>query len=516
LRVRPAVTKLVASIGAALGALALAGCAALPAGARLPVETAAPPAAHGPLAAVASAVQTRLEPGETAHWLLDRNGSALEARLALTDQAAATLDVQYFIWQRDATGNLLGQRLLAAADRGVRVRLLLDDFGVSSEAGEIIKLDAHERIDVRVFNPWATRGNRILKVLEFLRRAGVLNHRMHNKTYIADGRFAIVGGRNIGDRYFGVYEPFVQNDLDVLMAGALVDDVIDSFDVYWNSADTFAVGRLGDPVANEPLPRTRNDIEAVVDESAWRLASFPLQPADWSAYNAELAASFAPGESVLVYDSPHIRAESRPRLYDDFKQLVASAQSEVLISSPYFIPDREFRDLLAGLVRRGVRVALVTNSLATNNHVIAHTGYRRWRRQVLAAGVELYELRADAEALAEYVSKPVVADALGLHTKAVVVDDRRSFIGSPNIDPRSMVLNTEIGVIADSPELARRLGELVRRDMAPENSWRVRLDEDGWLSWSSGDTTLERQPAKGFRQRLIEFLLNLLPLKKQA
>jgi len=159
---------------------------------------------------------------------------------------------------------------------------------------------------------------------------------------------------------------------------------------------------------------------------------------------------------------------------------------------------------------------VVTNSLATNNHVVAHTGYRHWRRELLASGVELYELRADAEALQLYVTPPTKSEALGLHAKAVVVDGERAFIGSPNVDPRSMVLNTEIGLIAEGTEVASRLRALVARDMAPANAWRVTMDSDGWLTWSSGEEQLHRQPAKGFGQRAIEFLLNLVPLKKQA
>ena len=455
--------------------------------------------------------------GESAHWLLDRNLLALTARLALADEAASTLDVQYFIWQDDASGQFLTRRLLAAADRGVKVRLLLDDFTVSSGRGDIIKLDAHPGIEVRTFNPWAIRGSRIGTAVEFLTRSYELNRRMHNKSFIADKRFAIIGGRNIGDRYFGVYEPFVQNDLDVLMAGPIVDEVAHAFDEYWNSAHAFPVVLFArDDRPREPIDATRLELDAAVQGDASVLTSFPLEPADWSDYLEELVGTFAVGNAELLWESPEIFDPTRERLYVKYQALVASAQSEVLISSPYFIPDEEFRNLLRQLVARGVRVAVVTNSLATNNHVVAHTGYRRWRREVLAAGVELYELRGDAAALALYVSPPVEPHALGLHTKAVVVDGRRVFVGSPNVDPRSMVLNTEIGVVAQGDELARRVSALILRDMAPENAWRVTMDEEGWLTWSSGTQVLHRQPAKGFRQRTTEFLLNLIPLKKQA
>jgi putative cardiolipin synthase len=217
-----------------------------------------------------------------------------------------------------------------------------------------------------------------------------------------------------------------------------------------------------------------------------------------------------------MWESPDILNEARPRLYASYKDLVASARSEVLISSPYFIPDEEFRELLRDLTARGVRVIIVTNSLETNNHIVAHTGYRRWRREVLAAGVELHELRADAEAVSYYVTPPSTTGALGLHTKAVVIDRERAFVGSPNVDPRSMVLNTEIGVVGEGTELVARVAALIDRDIAPANSWRVTMDEEGWLTWSSADRVVRRQPAKGFVQRAMEFLLNVLPLKNQA
>ena len=185
----------------------------------MPRELALEEAQRGVLQEYGERIAAQLPTGESAYWLLDRNELALNARLALTDSATQSLDVQYFIWQEDATGNLVAGRVLDAAQRGVKVRLLLDDFGISTKRSEILQLDAHPNIEVRVFNPWANRSWRLAKGIEFLFRWSTLNRRMHNKTYIADNRFAIVGGRNIGDRYFGVYEPFVQDDLDVLVAG---------------------------------------------------------------------------------------------------------------------------------------------------------------------------------------------------------------------------------------------------------------------------------------------------------
>ena len=467
-----------------------------------------------PLAAQAASVESRLDADESAHWLLDRNADALDVRLALTDTATRTLDVQYFIWQGDASGTLLAKRLLAAADRGVEVRLLLDDFGVISKPSELVQLEAHDRISVRTFNPWAARGLRAAKAAEYLRRVGVLNHRMHNKSFIADGAFAIIGGRNIGDRYFGVYEPFVQNDLDLLAVGPLADDIAASFEVYWNSKHTYPVALLH-PEGFAPLAETRRKLDAELAAHSYALSSFPLAPADWSDMLGALDETALMGHSTLYLDSPDIENDDRPRLYDRLKRVIAAARSEVLVSSPYFVPDAELVEIIERLIERGVRVAVVTNSLATNNHAIAHTGYRQWRRRLLATGAELYELRADAEVLDLYRTEPVEAASVGLHTKAVVVDRRIAFIGSPNIDPRSMIHNTEVAAVTRSDALGSELAAIIERDMLPANAWRVTLDAEGWLTWSSGTEELYRQPARGFGQRVIEFFLGLLPLKNQ-
>jgi putative cardiolipin synthase len=497
--------------------VAVAGCGGLPPRGAEPRDEALPVARHGSLADFAGRIEAMLGSGESAHWLLDRNQLALTARLALTDEAADSLDIQYFVWQSDASGHLLADRILHAADRGVRVRILVDDFGVAGRGGDVLKLDAHPNIEVRSFNPWVTRGNRFGTAVEFLVRAYELNRRMHNKTFIADGRFAVVGGRNIGDRYFGIYEPFVQNDLDLMVAGPMAREITATFDDYWNSEHSFPVVLLPrDPRPQRPVSATQDELHASIAQNAEILRLVTLEPSDWSGYLESLIATFAPARGEILWESPDILDEMRPRLYDDFKAFVATARSEVMISSPYFVPDAEFRALLRDLVAKGVRVVVVTNSLDTNNHVVAHTGYKRWRREVLAAGVELYEVRSDAAALPLYVTPPSSSSRLGLHTKAVVVDGARAFVGSPNVDPRSMVLNTEIGVIGDGREFASRVAALIERDIAPENAWRVTMDGEGWLRWSNADEVRRRQPAKGFGQRSIEFLLNLLPLKNQA
>ncbi|HET7131570.1 MAG TPA: phospholipase D-like domain-containing protein, partial [Gammaproteobacteria bacterium] len=272
----------------------LAACAALPTLPESPPVDALAPADHGPLHDTVAHVEAELAPHESAQWLLDRNELAFTSRLALTDSAVATLDVQYFIWQEDATGYLLAGRLLDAADRGVKIRLLLDDFSVTTKNAELLRLDAHPSIEVRVFNPWAARGARVAKIAELLRRLHELNPRMHNKTYIADGQLAIVGGRNIGDRYFGLYAPFVQNDLDVLLAGPIVDDVERSFDVFWNSTLTYPAQAFfspPDPAADVAIARA--EIGAAVAAAGELLQAFPPRAASWDEYLASLAGDFS-------------------------------------------------------------------------------------------------------------------------------------------------------------------------------------------------------------------------------
>src|SRR5688572_21704363 len=287
-----------------------------------PAVNASPVAQYGSLADFGQRIEAMLAGGESAHWLLDRNELALRARLALADEAAVSLDVQYFVWQSDASGHLLADRMLHAADRGVTVRILVDDFGVSGKGGDVLKLDAHPNIEVRTFNPWSTRGNRLGTSTEFLTRAYELNRRMHNKTFIADGRFAVLGGRNIGDRYFGLYKRFVQDDLDVMAAGPAARVVAATFDDYWNSGHSFLVTAFEyEQRPRNPLTTTRSEMHSSIALNAALLEAFAAEPADWSQYLEELVATFAPAHSEVLWESPDILHEERPRLYADFKQL---------------------------------------------------------------------------------------------------------------------------------------------------------------------------------------------------
>ncbi len=491
----------------------LVGCAPLSRLPDPPPTFAEAPAASGVLA-VDAARLAAAAPGESSFRLLHGNENALKARLALTDLAVKSLDIQYFIWQQDATGRLLLQHVIAAADRGVRVRLLLDDLALGGLDTELAELDAHPGIEVRVFNPWTDRST-FVRPLQFVVEPGRLNHRMHNKSFIADGHFGIVGGRNIGDRYFGVYSRFVQNDLDVLVSGPVVHKLSGSFDLYWNSA--LAVPVYWQNAADKAdVAGVGRRCAQTVAANRDRLAAFATPAEGWSGYFDALLGQASFGRAEVFVDSPSVERHAPTQLYEQFKRFVASAQHEVLLSSPYLVPDRTFIAELHRLVERGVRVRVLTNSLASNSHVIAHSGYKKWRRALLRSGIELYEMRADPAVIERFVTPPADPSKLALHAKAVVVDGRWSFVGSPNVDPRSMILNTEIGLLVDDRKFAAAVSRILERDMRPQNAWRVTLDPQGWLHWTRGRITVDREPAEGFGQRAEEFFLNLIPIKNQT
>jgi len=496
--------------------LMIAGCAAAPVRTPPADPVSLPGAANGKLSEVAAVLASRFGRGESAFWLLDRADFSFDARLALVDAATSSLDIQYFIWEKDPTSRLFSHRVIQAADRGVRVRILLDDLTLNGQDAEFSALATHPNITVRTFNPWKARGN-LGRVAEFFLNMDPLNHRMHNKTMIADGQFAMLGGRNIGDRYFGVWDDFVQNDLDIMTSGPAVTQVADSFDLYWDSALSYELADVARPKAQAAtLDQTVEMLESVYRGDQERLSGFPLETETWESFFEHLIDSASIGVGSLVQDLPDVDRERPNQLYPPLLEMLGGARERVLLSTAYLVPDQEFFDLLSELEDRGVEVTLLTNSLASNNHMVAHTAFKRWRKRFLRIGVDVYEAREDSAYISEYSASGVEPEFLGLHVKAIVVDDRLSFVGSPNIDPRSLQINTEIGFFVESEQLTNRLAALIERDISPEAAWRVQFDERDRLRWTSDAGTIRKQPALGLMQRVTAFFINLLPLKAQA
>jgi putative cardiolipin synthase len=517
---RPSVGRFLTRLAAALVlAITVAGCATtlpekLPRGAP---GTALAPAPHGPLAAVEQRIERRAGPDRSGFRLLDSNEEGLRWRLALIDSARQSLDLQYYVWWGDESGNLLMMRVIAAADRGVRVRLVLDDLSTILEDETHPKvrdlsaaaLDAHPNIEVRLFNPWLSRplpG----RAVEMLTRFERINHRMHNKLLIADNRAAILGGRNIGNEYFGLSHEFNFRDLDVVGVGPVARQSSEKFDRFWNSDAVTPVAALGIDATRADLAREYAPIRRALEQSP-RLERFPLDRQDWTRELEGFAAESHTGTSRVHSDLPDqgVVAHHMPAAIRD---LLATARQEVLITNAYIIPGDHALARMRDQIRGGVKYRMLTNSLASHDVPAVNSHYKQWRKPLLEAGVELHEMRHDAAVqplLAD--TPPTRAEFMGLHVKAMVIDRQRVFIGSMNLDPRSWDINSEMGVVVESEGLARALAVAMERDMRPENAWRVTLGPNGEPRWTAGSTVLTDQPARGFWQRVQDVIFMAFP-----
>lgn len=517
---RPPLAGLLTWLLVSLAGLLLAGCATAPppVAPKLAHSQALPPRDDGLLADVERQITSRHGAEASGFRLLDSNANGLRYRLAVIDGARHSLDIQYYVWFADGAGQLLMARVIAAADRGVKVRMLFDDLNTmlhtmsSPELRDamLARVDAHPHIEVRVFNPWRERGW-LGRLGEGISDFARINRRMHNKQMVADNRAAILGGRNIGDEYMGLHDEFNFHDLDVLGVGPVARQASAVFDRYWNSD---WVRRLPPPPPGADASRlTPAMIELPLAAAAHPgLRAIAAGQRDWTADMLALVHTLAPGRSAVHADPPSRAEGSANRMPAAFRAVMRSAQREVLISNAYVIPDATFMDDLRELAARGVRVRILTNSLSSNDVPAVNVHYGPWRQRLLAAGVVLHELRADAAIQAELVDTPPVKSGfVGLHVKAMVVDRQRSFIGSMNLDPRSEVFNSEMGVVIDSPPLAETLARHMERDMAPANSWQVVAAPGGGLRWHSSAGTLDREPARSAWQRVENLLFKLMP-----
>jgi putative cardiolipin synthase len=467
------------------------------------------------------------EPGLSGVQLVQNNALAFAYRAGTAAAAERSLDVQYYLWQADFTGKLLAAELLRAAERGVKVRVLIDDLDARAKHDLFAIADLHPNVEVRIFNPFYDRYGVIGQWSEFVLRGSRLNRRMHNKAWVADNRVAIVGGRNIGDEYFGASEQSNFSDTDVVLVGPVVEQVSREFDVYWNSPDAVPVSRFE---ARKPKPEQLQQLSQAALAFSHEAGETP--------YIAALRDPLQRAE-LLKRAPPLVRARDIRVLADDpgkigaeeaglhpsvvlgaLMQVVGQASSEVLVVSPYFVPRKQGAANLIESAQRGIRVAVLTNSLAATDIVAVHVGYARYRRELLRGGVELYEMkrRAGDAAADDHISLTGSSRA-SLHTKAMIVDRRWAFVGSMNLDPRSANLNTEMGVLVDSEELAEQLREQFERNTSPELSYRVELDPERGLVWhdrvNGRDRAVEDEPDASVGRRLGATLLRALPMESQ-
>ena len=515
LRHRPAVASVAAGILAAC-AVSLVGCASLP-----PLERQAPRVA---LDAPADAPLVQL----AAHSLSQANGSGFQilpisygsmaARVTLADRAVKTLDVQYYELAADTTGRYFLRVLHVAAKRGVRVRVLIDDLHTVGEDALLTSFAATPNVEVRLFNPFpAGRSSipwRFVRSWNDLER---VNHRMHNKLFIADNTFAIMGGRNIAGEYFLTKPDHNFLDLDLLAAGAVVRDLSKSFDAYWNSPYAYPVAAIVPPSP------------AGLSDQYFTERTVVLMPPDPPGMNLgmeryEALVDQLRGDSVplieaparVVADAPEKIEGSGRRDHGDtvrreFSALVDTAQHDVLATSPYFVPGPQGIAHIAEMRRRGVRLQLFTNSLASNDTILAHIGYARYRYRLLHLGVELYELNPTVPFKRGRFGD-FGASRAQLHAKLAIVDDQALFIGSMNLDNRSANLNTEVAVIVDSAQLCAEVTALT--DLG--SAYRVRLTSHNQLQWvgSSEDYVqlIDHEPNTSELERIeVDLLGPLVP-----
>lgn len=497
-------------------ALVIAGCAAR---AVEPYEPGPPayalaPQIDGAFADLVTGISARHGVDVSGLTLLDANEDGLKWRLFLIDSARYSIDAQYYLWYGDSTGRLLIRRLVDAADRGVRVRLLVDDLNTMlqdaatvSQRDEVIgRLDSHPNIELRLFNPWKYSAL-AARVGESVTRMKQVNRRMHNKSLIVDNHAVIVGGRNVGDEYMGLNADFNFRDLDVLAVGPAALQASAVFDNYWNSEWVRPASLLGIHMTAEEIRSALHRLDGQIENDP-ALRGLDYAPADRL---AELEQRLHLGRAEVISDRLS-GAKVDHVMLGHVTSMMRAARRELLVENAYIIPSENGIDMLRELDARGVRTRILTNSLASHDVPAVNSHYRSWRKPIISSGAELYELRHDPALKADIAdTKPVIAEFTGLHSKVMVVDRERAFIGSMNYDPRSAAINTEMGMIIESPGLANDLAETIGRDMLPSNSWRVTLDEDGKLAWTNDIDKLSRQPARNRWQRVQDWFFRIFP-----
>ena len=455
-------------------------------------------------------------PGQSGFSLLRYGRDAFNTRIRLIDLAEKTIDVQVYIWEGDETGRIFAERLIRAADRGVRVRALIDDLGTSARDSVLAAMDAHPNIELRLFNPFANRGTPALDFLTDLKR---VNHRMHNKIFIVDNSAAIVGGRNMGDHYFGVNQQANFRDLDMGVVGPVVRDASELFDYFWQG--DWSVPMAAITVDKDAAFSIGEFTAHIRDEIAGGSYPYKLED-DLVALDRQVAAiedRYVWASGAIVWDDPAAMAASTTGDGDIVQKLrhkLQNIKQSLTIESAYFVVGDGGVAQIKALVDRGVTVRILTNSLASNDVLAAHAGHAEYRKALLKAGANIYELRPDSAV----IKKTWLGDSkAGLHTKALLFDDEAVFVGSFNLDPRSASINTEAGIYAEHPVLARQLREYMDAGVTPQNSYRLELDEKDRLVWITQNDGVElryhQDPLSSFWQRFMAGFIALLPVESQ-
>ena len=492
--------------------LALTGCGSLPSLESRTASHALRDTASTPLGQTVAA-QSASHPGLTGIEPLSDGRVAFAVRVSLARAATRSIDIQTFIWKVDETGSVLFEEMLKAAERGVRVRLLLDDVNTQGLDPIFALLDAQPNIELRLYNPFVGRSSRGLGFVGDFER---LNRRMHNKSFTVDNQVTIVGGRNVANEYFEAGEDQSFADIDVIAVGAAVPAVSTEFDTFWNSASAYPAHLIirRDPAVGrqEFAQRTQELIADDVHKYAEAINRTPQAQAllagtlkfEWTTVRV-----VQDDPEKTLSSSEETSVQLLPRLQAAF----GSPTKGFDLVSPYFVPGDLGTEALSSLARHGVRVRVLTNSLAANDETSVHSGYARRRKALLRAGVELYEIKPTAATIQARAAEIGKHSKAGLHAKTFAVDGRSIFVGSFNFDPRSAKLNTEMGMVIDSVPLAQRLSTMFD-NASPALAYRVQLGADDKLEWHDGaGATLEDEPESSWAQRMKVRIFSVLPIE---
>lgn len=453
-------------------------------------------------------------PGKSGLALLSSNVDAFAVRGLGARMAERSLDVMYYIWADDLTGRLLLNELVMAADRGVRVRLLLDDIGVGHGNEAMSALVQHPMIEIRLFNPTRARPGGLRRGIEMMLRVVSVTRRMHNKAWIADGRVAVVGGRNVGGAYFDAGDTSNFKDLDLVTMGPVVDQIEQMFDEYWNSPVVIPIDNLRDtPSGTAKLERYRSTLAEIAGSAQARPYLDHVHTSNSLAGLLDKRL-YWDGAARLLSDpaAKGLGKDVENWLMQQLVPVLTQVEKRLEITSPYFIPGVEGTAQLVELAGRGAEVIILTNSLSATDVAAVHGGYAPYRVPLLAGGVQIYELAREGEG--EELSFRGSSGA-SLHTKAFTVDSRTGFVGSLNFDPRSASLNTEMGVLFSAPELIDEMHHIFAGEIRPSVSYRLSLDAAGKLQWHDERQTYVTEPETSIWRRAFARIVGWLPLESQ-
>ncbi len=483
-----------------LGTLLLAiGCSSIPTCPEKPTTIALPPAREGMLQRTRALIAADTEPGQSSFLLLHSNADALNWRLALIDEATTSIDLKVSLWQNDETGRLLYNRLVGASRRGVRIRLLVNDLALSTSDSSAAAIAAMENIDLRRVNAKAGRPG------------------VQNKLMVVDGHWGMVGGRNIGNSYFGSGSHYNIRELDTLVTGPICRDLNEAFDSYWNSDAAYPASAMGSLTPKKRDKHMRQVEQAIArDQTFLKATPHAYEPRNWSILFSGLPAQMTAGTARYLYGPPSMERNVEHPPLSGLVSMLRNAETCITLVTPNIVAPPHLIEALQAAHNKGTEVQLLTASMGASSDTTAHSDYKRYRKKLLKAGVQLCEYRhhpsPDERALCD--APPCSASFVALHLNAAAIDHRYLVVGSVNLDPKALNTQTDHAMVIDSPPLAEAFEQSVAIMRDDANGWELYRNQHGFLRWRAGDQHRRTQPARSLPQRMANILIRLFPLKQ--